>query len=490
MKKRWIFLALGMAAVGAVAVLGLSTKQTTSKAKTAKAYDYTQAKLGSIEKTISTSGTLQPVSTVKVISQMSGRAENVYADYNDTVRKGQVLVSLNTDMLKLQEQQSSASVQKAQANYDLQALNYANKQALAAKDLISEYDLSSAKTTLAVAAAELASAKASFQVIETQLMQYALIKSPIDGIVLDKNVEVGQTVVESSSATASALFTLAEDLSTMEIKAAVDELDITSVKTGQEVRFTVESQPGSEFTGVVKEIHLIPVTTSNVVNYYVIISAPNKGNRLLPGMTATIDFIEQKKSDILLIPNAALRYTPSSLTAEEVKKLTFLARLPAEARVATALKYDEAVKAAAEAKAKGTTATSGTGLAGLLMGRGPGGPGGPPGGPGGFGGQAAARTTTARSTRSPSATAAAGTAAAAGAAGMAAAGRAAAQAAAQAAAGSEKPAPARKPLWYFDSEGKIACVLVEVGISDGSNTEISGTEDLSALKFILREKAE
>jgi HlyD family secretion protein len=239
---------------------------------------------------------------------MSGRVEKVYADYNDRVRKGQVLVQLSTDMLKLQELESQSAVRKAQANHDLQLLDYQNKTNLYQKGLIAEYDLKSSTTSLDVYAAELSSTQSALKVIQTELDQYALITSPIDGIVLDKNVDVGQSVLEGSSSNATSLFTLAEDLSKMEIKAKVDELDIGSIAVGQEVRFTVESNPNVTFKGKVHEIRLVPVTTDNVVNYYVMIDADNSAGTLLPGMTADIQFIKQKKTDVLVVPTAALRF--------------------------------------------------------------------------------------------------------------------------------------------------------------------------------------
>jgi HlyD family secretion protein len=461
MKKRWIIVIAGIVAIGIVAAVLIGARPQKSATKAKQGYEFTTAKRGSIEKTISTSGTLEPVSKVSVLAQMSGRVESVTANYNDHVKKGQVLVSLNTDMLKLQELESQAAVQKAQATYDLDLLDWQNKSKLAEKGLLSDYDLASSKTTLAVAAAELASAKASFQVIETELTQYATIKSPIDGIVLNKNVEVGQSVVEGSSSNSTTLFTLAEDLSNMEIEAEVDELDIGGVKANQEVRFTVDSRPGVTYEGHVKEIHLIPETTNSIVNYYVIIAAPNKGSTLLPGMTATIQFIESKKSDILLVPNAALRYVPSSLSAAQIAKKTFLAGLSGltpEERTAAEARYDAELSAAAGGKTTKATARTGTtGLAGMVMGGGGPGMGGGPGGPGG----------SRRSGASANGSAATGT---------------------QASEPSQAEV-AKKALWYVDNSGEIQCVLVEPGVTDGLNTEVSEAEGLENLRIILKEKA-
>ena len=456
MKKKWALAGVALAVVAAaVVLLGVTAKKPAAGAVSSKSYQYTTVTKGSIEKSISASGSLEPVSTVSVLAQMSGRVEAVHADFNDTVKKGQVLITLNTDMLKLQRLDAQAAVNKAQASYDLQALDYGNKTKLAQKGLVSDYDLASSKSSLAVSAATLESAKASLAIIDTELNQYALITSPIDGVVLDKNVEAGQSVVAASSSSATALFTLAKDLSHMEIEAEVDELDIASVKVGQEVRFTIDSRPGTTYSGAVKAIHLVPTTTSNVVNYTVIISAFNKDGSLLPGMTATLSFIEQKKSDILVVPNAALRFTPSALSAAEIAKKVYIAGLGSltpEEKAQAEAKYDEGQARASEAKADAAKKTGSGGLTGALMGGGPG-FGGPPGEGGRRSGSSASSG-------------------------------AAAQGATQA------EVLVRKPLWYLDPSGEFQCVIVTVGVTDGVNTEVSGAEGLEGMKIILKEKAE
>jgi HlyD family secretion protein len=458
MKKKWALAGVALAVLAAaVVLLGVTAKKPAAGAVSSKSYQYATVTKGSIEKSISASGSLEPVSTVSVLAQMSGRVESVHADFNDHVKKGQVLITLNTDMLKLQRLDAQAAVNKAQASYDLQALDYGNKTKLAQKGLVSDYDLASSKSSLAVCAATLESAKASLAIIDTELNQYALITSPIDGVVLDKNVEAGQSVVAASSSSATALFTLARDLSRMEIEAEVDELDIASVKTGQEVRFTIDSRPGTTYAGAVKAIHLVPTTSSNVVNYTVIISALNKDGSLLPGMTATLSFIEQQKSDILVVPNAALRFTPSALSAAEIAKKTYIAGLGSltpEEKAQAEAKYDEEQARASEAKSEAAKKTGSGGLSGALMGGGPG-FGGPPPGEGGR-----------RSGSSASAASSAQGAAA------------------------QAEIVVRKPLWYLDSGGAFQCVLVTVGVTDGINTEVSGAEGLEGMKVILKEKAE
>ena len=311
--------ACAFALVASFALLaGCAAAKKNGSAKTS--YVYATVARSTIEKTVSSSGTLEAVSSVSVLSQMNGIVEKVYADYNDRVTKGQTLVELNTDMLKLQREEQAAAVAKAQANYDLAFVTWTNQLKLAEKKLISDYDLKSAKTALDVSAAELASAKASLRVIDTQISQYAYIKSPISGIVLSKNVTVGGSVVEGSSSNSSSLFTLAADLKQMQIKASVDEIDIASIGKGQSVKFTVEAISGKTFTGKVKMIQLVPTTSDNVVSYNVIISIDNSDGTLLPGMTAEVEFIVSSEKDVLVVPNAALRYEPTNLSSAEIAK--------------------------------------------------------------------------------------------------------------------------------------------------------------------------
>jgi HlyD family secretion protein len=450
MKKK-IILTVFIALIVVVAAITLITRPKKAAAgKTKGSYEFTTVTRGDIESVVSSSGTLSAVSTVSILSQMSGQVEKVYVDYNDRVKKGQVLVVLNTDMLRLEEKENQAAVDKAKANYDLQLLDYENKKKLFEKGLVAEYDFKSSKSSLDVYAAELASAKAALSVIQTQINQYAFITSPINGIVLDKNVDVGQSVVTSSSSNASSLFTLAESLSKMEIKAEVDELDISSIKKGQEVRFTVEAQPNLTFKGTVSQILLVPETSDNVVTYYVKISADNMDEKLLPGMTATVEFIKEQKKDVLLVPSAAFRFKPTDLTDQEISEMTFqtgLADMPEDQRKA-ALEGETAAKAANGASSSSGTKTQSKGLTSVMMGGGAGGPpgGGRAGGPGG-----------------PSSNG--GTAGA---------------------AAPVPPADTRKTLWYLDDAGKPAVLLVQTGASDSLHTEIVGKDDLEGKKIILK----
>ncbi|MDR0876950.1 MAG: efflux RND transporter periplasmic adaptor subunit [Treponema sp.] len=433
-----------------------------TKAKNA-AYDFTAVSRGSLEKTVSSSGTINPVATVKVLPRMSGKVEKIYVDYNDTIKKGDVLAELNTDMLRLQREQQMAQVIKTRANYELQSVNYRNQQALAEKNLISEYELKTGKTTLDVQAAELSATEANLKSIETEINQYAYITSPIDGIVLERKINEGDTVVDSSSSNSSAIFTLAENLEEMQIESWVGELDIATISEGQDVRFTLEAMPGRNFTGTVESKRLMPQIVDNVVSYNVIISVNNKDGALLPGMTCAVEFIEERREDILLVSNAALRFTPTSLTTDEIGEKVFNASLKGmndEQKQAAIDARAEAQKNTAAAGTSSTNANAQSGISGLLAPSMPG--GGRMRAPGGQGNAAQRQGT---GTRTGAAV---------------------------------RTAP--RPLWFIGADGKPDCILVRTGITNGISTEVSpvhlfraesDTEPEAALegmKIILREK--
>ena len=302
-----------LAAAAAVTIANTGLPGGGNKEKIS--YELTVIEKRDIENTISSSGTLEPVGEVSVLAQMSGTVEKIYADFNDTVKKNQPLVDLNTDLLRIQEKSAQASLIKAKAAYQHSLLEYSNSQKLFEKKMISDFDFHAAKTELDSAEADVMSAEAQMQELQIKLNQYALIISPIDGIVLSKDVEVGDTVVAGSSSTTS-LYTLAENLSKMEVQAAVDELDISQIKKNQDVRFTVDAYSEDTFSGKVREIRLIPETTDNIVTYTVIIDADNSSGKLLPGMTASIEFIADQKQGVLAVLSQALRFQPSE---EEIK---------------------------------------------------------------------------------------------------------------------------------------------------------------------------
>ncbi|MDR2596092.1 MAG: efflux RND transporter periplasmic adaptor subunit [Treponema sp.] len=420
----------------------IATAACSGKKSQTASYEFTNVRRGTLERTISASGTINPVSTVKVLPQMSGKVEKIYVDYNDSVRKGDILAELNTDMLKLKREQQYAAVVKARANYELQLLNYQSQEALAKKNLISEYELKTSKTALDNQAADLTVAQANLRSIDTEINQFAYIKSPINGIVLDRRINIGDTVVDSSSNNSSHIFTLAENLREMQIEAMVGELDITAVQKGQTVRFTLESLPGRIFNGVVETIRMVPVVSNNVVSYTVIVKVENVRGSLLAGMTCAIDFIVENSEDVLMVPNAALRYQPSSLNAEVIADMVFNASLENmndEQRQA-ALTAREQIRAQNVSQ----TTNTGTGLTDLMMGSGPGMIGGRQFNPGGRQGQGQSR--------------------------------------------SAAPAVVMRNLWYINDEGKLDVMQVRIGISSGSFTEIRAADNFEGKQVILREK--
>jgi len=399
-------------------------------------YDFTQVRRGTLERTVSSSGTINPVATVKVLPRMSGKVEEVYVDYNDTVKRGQTLAQLNTDVLRLQRDQQQASVQKARANYELQLINFRNQEILAERGLISEFELRTSRTTLDNQRADLAVAESNLRVIETEINQYAFITSPIDGIVLDRNINVGDTVVDSSNNNSSSIFTIAENLREMQIEATVGELDITSIHRGQEVRFTLESLPGRRFSGIVENLRMIPVISNNVVSYTVIINVENQDGSLLPGMTCAVEFIVERTENVLIVSNAALRYQPSSLSTELISDMVFNASLAnmTEEQKQTAIE----ARAAQSTTQKQTQNT--TSITNLMMGstQRPGG-----------GRQTSQSTNQGRRSES---------------------------------------VIVMRTLWFMNEEGKLNVIQLRTGISDSSSTQIMTDDDLEGMQVILRER--
>ena len=434
---------LGKAALFTV-VLVLAASCSGKKSKPAS-YDFTNISRGTLERTVSSSGTINPVATVKVLPQMSGKVEKIFVDYNDMVRKGNILAELNTDMLKLQFEQQNASVIKARANYELQQINYRNQELLAEKNLISEYELKTSKTTLDNQAADLAVAEANLKVIQTEINQYAYITSPIDGIVLDRKINVGDTVVDSSSNNSSAIFTLAENLKEMQIEAVVGELDVVSIQKGQAVRFTLESLPGRNFSGLVETLRMVPVVSNNVVSYTVIIKVENQDGSLFPGMTCAVDFIVERSENVLMVSNAALRYQPTSLSAEQISEMVFTAGLQNLGEDERKAAIEARAKANAQAQSSEQNRNSNNALTDLMMGGGrmrP--PGGGPGGGRQGGSQSQNRNAGA-------------------------------------------PVVIRN-LWFMSAQGKLEVMRVQTGITNGLSTEIYSMDNLEGRQVILREK--
>ncbi len=286
------------------------------KANAENQFSFVEVTRGDLENVVSCTGTLSAVGTVDIGTQVSGTIDSVFVDFNDTVKKGQLLAVLDTTMMASTVHDAEAGVMNASAQLELATVNYERDKTLYDRSLIAKDAFIQTQTSYKTAQASLQTAQASLARAQTNL-NYAVIRSPIDGTVILRNVEPGQTVAASLST--PTLFIIAEDLAHMEIHAQVDESDIGQIKLGQTARFTVQAYTDQTFTGNVRQIWLQPTTVQNVVTYTVVVDAENRDNMLLPGMTATIDFIIEEKKDVLLIPNSALRFTPTAEMYAEMR---------------------------------------------------------------------------------------------------------------------------------------------------------------------------
>jgi len=278
---------------------------------------------GDVVATIDATGTLQAVTTVQVGTQVSGTIKSLHADFNDRVRRGQVVAVLDPSLFQTQVEQARASIvrleaeaRRSEVQRDDAAAKLRRAHELSARALIPASDLESADTTARLAAAGVAAAAA--QVVQARAalnqnavnLEHTIIRAPIDGVVISRNVDVGQTVAASMQA--PTLFVIAQDLAKMQVNAAVAEADIGRIATGQAAGFRVDAYPGEVFTGIVSLVRLNPVVEQNVVSYVTTIDVPNPDLRLKPGMTATVTIEVERAAAVLRVPNAALRVRPTA----------------------------------------------------------------------------------------------------------------------------------------------------------------------------------
>ena len=304
MKKKTIIilvLAALLLALGAFFMFG------KKKAESRISFQTTKISTADISTSITATGTIEAVTTVEVGTQVSGIVNKLYVDYNSVVKKGQVIAVLDRTNLTSELTSAQANLRSAQTELDYQKKNYARYAELKQKDLVSaaEYDVAlqsyrKAQESVKVAQQSVSRAKTN--------LGYATIYSPIDGVVISKSVEEGQTVAASFST--PTLFTIAKDLTDMQCIAKVDEADIGGVEVGQRVTFTVDAYPDDVFSGSVKQVRQNATTTNNVVTYEVVISAPNADLKLKPGLTANITIFTMERSGVISVPSAALRFTP------------------------------------------------------------------------------------------------------------------------------------------------------------------------------------
>ena len=289
---------------GATYVYKLSNKK-----KPEDLYRLERVILGDIEQNVTANGTINPVAMVNVGTQVSGLVKNIYADFNDQVKEGQILLELEDNLFKAQIEQSRGNVKNCEASLELAKANEARMRALFEKEYVSKQELDQAVQALKSSEALLMSAKAKLSLDQTNY-GYSIIKSPVSGIVIDRVVDVGQTV--AASLQTPILFKIAKDLSKMEIDTSFAEADIAKIQVGQSVKFSVDAYPNRTFEGTVKQIRLNPVNTANVVTYNIVILVENQEGLLLPGMTAYVAINFARHEKVLLVPNAALRYQPKN----------------------------------------------------------------------------------------------------------------------------------------------------------------------------------
>ena len=425
MKKKiiWIVVVLVVVTGG---ILGLTVFKNGKGDKV----DYRTETIGKgdIEALVVTSGTLNPIETVDVGAQVSGKIEKLYADFNSQVTKGQIVAELDQEPLKMKIDQNEAnyksrvaSLERSKVSLQTASKGFERAKSLFAKELISIEEMDAAEATFLNAKSDVVSSEASLAQAKSTLdlskvdLGYSVIKAPVDGVVITRKVNIGQTL--QSSYQAPVLFQVATDLTKMKVECSVDESDIGKVKEGQKVRFTVEAYPNETFNGVVQQVRFSPETVQNVVTYTTIVNVENPEKKLLPGMTATVSIIVGEAKNVLRVSNAALRFTPN---------------LPQEQLAAIQKEYFERMMAQrqAEGSQPGAKVEGGAAPAGARP-QGQGGPmmfqrqGGGPGGGEGGGGRA------------------------------------------------RQQAPR---VWMQDKDGKWSMMFVRTGVSDTSYTEIVRSE--------------
>lgn len=312
MNKKKTLVIAAVAAIAALAVWLLSGGKKEEKIT----FDTAAVAPANIMNSITATGTIEPVTSVTVGTQVSGIVSKLFVDYNSVVKKGQVIAELDKTNLMSQLNTAKTQLATAQSQLNYQTANYKRYKTLFEKGLVAADDFDNAKLSYTQAKEQVVSAKEEVQRAQTNL-GYATITSPIDGVVLSKSVEEGQTVAASFST--PELFTIAQDLTNMQVVADVDEADIGDVKEGERVTFTVDAYPDDTFEGEVKQVRQEATTTNNVVTYEVVISAPNADLKLKPGLTANVTIYTAERKGVLSVPSKALRFIPQKETVGKMK---------------------------------------------------------------------------------------------------------------------------------------------------------------------------
>ncbi|MBR0259930.1 MAG: efflux RND transporter periplasmic adaptor subunit [Prevotella sp.] len=310
MKNKKVWMGIAAAVVVALVVWMCSGGKKEQKAE----FSTAKVEKQNISTSITATGTIEPVTSVTVGTQVSGIVSKLYVDYNSIVKKGQVIAELDKTNLISELNRAKADLSSAQSTLNYETANYNRYKTLYDKGLVSANDYENARLSFDKAQQTVRSSRENVQKAQTNL-GYATITSPIDGVVLSKSVEEGQTVAASFNT--PELFTIAQDLTDMRVIADIDEADIGGVKEGQRVSFTVDAYPDDKFEGQVTQVRQQATTESNVVTYEVVISAPNKDLKLKPGLTANVTIYTLEKNDVLAAPAKALRFMPTEALLSE-----------------------------------------------------------------------------------------------------------------------------------------------------------------------------
>jgi HlyD family secretion protein len=305
---------LSIIAATAVAGIGGLWFYRRADAHEAPPYRTATVERGTVKSTVSATGTLGAVRTVQVGTQVSGQVSAIHVDFNDRVRKGQLLARIDPTLQQQAVQDAEAGLERAQAQLEQAQAEYERNKQLFDARVITASEFGSTQSTFAVQQATVKSARIALDRAR-QNLAYTSIYSPIDGVIVERNVDVGQTVAASLSA--PQLFLIANDLGEMQILASVDESDIGQIKNGLPVQFTVQAYPNQTFTGSVEQVRLQSTTQDNVVSYTAVVRVKNDGGKLLPGMTATVQFLTAAAENVLTVPNAALRFRPAGETTAQ-----------------------------------------------------------------------------------------------------------------------------------------------------------------------------
>jgi HlyD family secretion protein len=312
MKKIYLYIILAIAVFGATGYFFI-------KNNSAKEIKYRTEKIGygNVVVQVRATGTVNPVTTVQVGSQVSGTISKIYVDFNSIVREGQIIAQIDSTFLSASVKEAEANIERAQAQVNEAKRNLDRMKELFNKNLVSQAEMDASQASYETSLAQLKQSQAALNRAEVNL-QYSTIRAPISGIVISRDVDVGQTV--AASLQAPKLFTIAKDLKQMQVSANVDEADIGNIKAGQLVTFTVDAYPAREFKGAVSQIRLAPQVVQNVVTYTVIIDVPNPDLKLMPGMTATVSILVDKRENVLRVPLLALRFQPPKEALKKFQK--------------------------------------------------------------------------------------------------------------------------------------------------------------------------